>query len=203
MTRFQPEGDEFLRFSSCCWIIFHLCSLRFIRNARRKYYWLSPFFKRCGGERFARAVCFNTWKQFSRINRELCYTLCIIEYDTVQTFVLWSQTNRYYGIGKVSSRYWEFQWKTGSLYFYWTYIRSSRNALSPRCLLFLPRVMAIKIIKCLYTRAYAQLYVPALTRLLPLFLTYRIFRDRIFRKRSIEHTHSSIPPFLLKFPVSK
>lgn len=82
-------------------------------------------------------------------------------------------------------------------------ILEALETLSRRCLLFLPRVMAIKIIKCLYTRAYAQLYVPALTRLLPLFLTYRIFRDRIFRKRSIEHTHSSIPPFLLKFRVSK
>lgn len=149
MTRF--------RFGTNCWdsvVLFSICSVYFcnVTQGLRKYYWLGPFFKR----RFARSFCFNTWKQFSRINRELCYTLCIIEHDTVQTFVLWSQTNRIMGSTRSRVGYREFQWKTGSLYFYWTYIRSSRT-LSPRCLFPLRRVMAIKIIECLYTRAYAQL----------------------------------------------
>lgn len=101
-------------------------------------------------------VCFNTWKQFSRINRELCYTLCIIEHDTVQTFVLWSQTNRVMGSARSRVGIENFNGKQDRYIFIRTYIRSSPT-LSPRCLLFLPRVMAIKIIKCLYTREYAQL----------------------------------------------
>lgn len=197
MTRF--------RFGTNCWdfvVLFSICSVYFcnVTQGLRKYYWLGPFFKR----RFARSFCFNTWQQFSRINRELCYTLCIIEHDTVQTFVLWSQTNRIMGSTRSRVGYREFQWKTGSLYFYWTYIRSSRT-LSPRCLFPLRRVMAIKIIECLYTRAYAQLSrnftSPFFSRSpssLLFLLTYRanrIFLESFINAWTKYRTHSLVDPF--------
>lgn len=149
MTRFRL-GTSCRDFVECCIFYFlficsHFCN---VTQGLRKYYWLGPFFK-------THAVFVLT-----RGNNFLglianYVTHCVSLNTILSKHSCASVSNKsYYGIDKVGYR--EFQWKTGSLYFYWTYIRSSRT-LSPRCLFPLRRVMAIKIIECLYTPAYAQL----------------------------------------------
>lgn len=145
----------------------------------------------------ARGFCFNTWKQFSRINRELCYTLCIIEHDTVQTFVLRSQTNRIMGSTRLGIE--NFNGKQDRYIFIERILEALELSRLDVCFPFeeLWLLKLSNICTHQHMRNYRATLLPPSSHaplLLLFLLTYRIFLDSFINAWTKYRTYSLVDP---------